>query len=737
MNLKSLEIAGFKSFAKKTDLAFDVPITAIVGPNGSGKSNVAEAFRWVLGEQSMKSLRGKRGEDLIFNGAASAGRLSRASVRVTFDNADKKFPLEYDEVSVERVVYRDGVNEYSINGNVVRLKDVLELLSAVSLGASSHHIISQNEADRILLSNPKERKQMIEDALGLRVYHWKITEAERKLEKTLENIKEARTVRKEISGHLRFLEKEAEKIEKGKTLRESLRGLYGQFVAGEELFLEKEKGTLGELLSKNKEALSHIQNEVEKLSRTREGHTASEQKEIIALDNVLFVLKEKRNDIARQLGRLEGMIELARREERESGKSNVTYTHKEIEAFTGELEQLLSRAENTTSFQEVRDIVSGARRLIHSLKKEEHGTARAKSGLILSDIEGQIEKLEEELRLLENEEKEANKKKSDALHKETVERKDELARERAYFEAREHEAGLLRTRADLERKWGALSGREETLALARTTIERLFGKDGAHALYTQLPHIKKELAHITEHAQEQLRKEIDRAHILLDEMGGGGEAMINEYEEIKNRDEFLKKEILDLEDTEKSLGAVMKELQQKLHEEFKVGVTHINTEFTKFFELLFGGGKATVQVVSLAKRPQSEEEFAQALEGDAEKEDGIDISISLPRKKIRGLEMLSGGERALTSIALLFAMSQVKPPPFLILDETDAALDEANSKKYGDMLAALSKETQLIVVTHNRETMSRAGILYGVTMGGDGVSKLLSVRFEEAVKIAK
>ena len=99
--------------------------------------------------------------------------------------------------------------------------------------------------------------------------------------------------------------------------------------------------------------------------------------------------------------------------------------------------------------------------------------------------------------------------------------------------------------------------------------------------------------------------------------------------------------------------------------------------------------------------------------------------------------MLSGGERALTSIALLFAMSQVQPPPFIILDETDAALDEANSRKYGDMLDNLSKHSQLIVVTHNRETMSRAGILYGVTMGNDAVSKLLSVKFDEATEFAK
>jgi chromosome segregation protein len=99
--------------------------------------------------------------------------------------------------------------------------------------------------------------------------------------------------------------------------------------------------------------------------------------------------------------------------------------------------------------------------------------------------------------------------------------------------------------------------------------------------------------------------------------------------------------------------------------------------------------------------------------------------------------MLSGGERALTSIALIFAMSQVNPPPFVILDETDAALDEANSKRYGDMIEALSKRSQLILITHNRETMSRAGVLYGITMGGDGVSKILSVKFDEAVEVAK
>ena len=132
-----------------------------------------------------------------------------------------------------------------------------------------------------------------------------------------------------------------------------------------------------------------------------------------------------------------------------------------------------------------------------------------------------------------------------------------------------------------------------------------------------------------------------------------------------------------------------------------------------------------------------EENVSDESDDNVDVEEGVDISITLPHKRIKGLHMLSGGERALTSIALIFAMSQVNPPPFLVLDETDAALDESNSCKYGDMLEKLSHQSQLIVVTHNRETMSRAGVLYGVTIGSDEASKLLSVKFDEATAIAK
>ena len=223
---------------------------------------------------------------------------------------------------------------------------------------------------------------------------------------------------------------------------------------------------------------------------------------------------------------------------------------------------------------------------------------------------------------------------------------------------------------------------------------------------------------------------------------------MKEYGEVSERDQFLAKEMEDLTKSIESLQKLIADLKEKIDIEFKEGVKKINIEFQKFFSLMFGGGYGSLSIIEIKKKKfnelNEENEEVEDLEGEELEDDedvvvekGIEINVSLPHKKVKELNAFSGGERSLTSIALLFAMSQVNPPPFLVLDETDATLDEANSRKYGDMLEKLSHHSQLIVVTHNRETMSRAGILYGVTIGSDEASKLLSIKFEEATQIAK
>ena len=227
-------------------------------------------------------------------------------------------------------------------------------------------------------------------------------------------------------------------------------------------------------------------------------------------------------------------------------------------------------------------------------------------------------------------------------------------------------------------------------------------------------------------------------------MGGAGdESVLKEYNDINERDEFLLKEMEDLDKSMKDLEQLISEIINQINTLFDDGLQKINTQFSSFFKQMFGGGEAKLIVTEEKKRKRKnddieDDDIEEILDDEDDvKEIGIDVFVSLPHKKLKGLSMLSGGERALTSIALLFAMSQVNPPPFIILDETDAALDEANSRRYGDMIELLSKHSELILVTHNRETMSRAGVLYGVTMAGTGYSQLLSIGFEEASVNAK
>jgi chromosome segregation protein len=226
-------------------------------------------------------------------------------------------------------------------------------------------------------------------------------------------------------------------------------------------------------------------------------------------------------------------------------------------------------------------------------------------------------------------------------------------------------------------------------------------------------------------------EKIVRVRILLENSPqGNSEEILEEYNSLVERQEFIFGQIADLEKTKDDLSKLIIDISNQIEEKFRFGVEKINKEFSTFFSTLFSGGRAEINLVEIPIKKEDEDEVQ-------EFELGIDMKVNLPNKKISGLSMLSGGERSLTSIALLFAMSSITPPPFIILDETDAALDEANSKRYGDMIEKLAEHSQLILITHNRETMSRAGLLYGVTMNQSGESKLLSVSLEEGEKYAK
>ena len=725
MQLKRLELSGFKSFAKNTLLEFPVPISAVVGPNGSGKSNVADAIRWVLGEQSIKSLRGKRGEDLIFAGSSNVSRMPKASAVLVFDNAGREFPLEparaggFEEVSIGRRVYRDGLNDYLINGSEVRLKDIVELLAKVGFGSSQHHIIGQGEADRILYSSPSERREMIEDALGLKIFHLRRMEAGRKLERASENIQQVEALRKEIQPHLKFLKSQAEKFKVASELREKLKSEFQIYLSRKLAMIDQRGREVGERKHGPASELKKIESEIASVRERIEREEKKEAKEPGRNKLLEEKLKKAREDemaSLRELGRLEGVIAV---QERGSNRAvEEVVPKKDVEKILSALTQRVDQALKENALEKILAILGDIKKSVFEFLQNLPGQKKTgefslednKKGL--SELKLKIERLQKEGRELSEEyEREASRARKEA---------EETRKDEKRFYHLELEAGKLK---DALR---SIELEEEKVKLLRGE----YGRELEEARAYTGGEIAKGEPFSSPEELEDFRKKLERIKIKLEEAGGIDPAVLKEYREISSRDEFLDKELSDLTESREKLREVMKELEDRLKHDFKSGVSKINEEFQKFFHTMFGGGKASLKVIEKTHRKESDESEES---GEVEEvEEGIDISVDLPRKRIKSLEMLSGGERALTSIALLFAVSAVHPPPFLVLDETDAALDEANSQRYAKMLEDLSKTTQLIVITHNRTTMKYAGILYGVTMGSDGVSKLLSIKFEEA-----
>lgn len=749
MYLKSIELFGFKSFAKKSELQFTSKISAIVGPNGSGKSNVAESFSFVLGEQSIKSLRGKKGEDLIWNGSPDIPRSNRASVKIVFDNSTKFLPVDFEEVTIERVVHRDSVNEYLINGSQVRLRDVVELLSSAHIGSSGHHIISQGEADRILNANIKERKSMIEDALGLKLYQYKKQESERKLEKTRENIAQTQSLRREIMPHIRFLKKQVEKVQKTIELREELQKEALEYCKREDEYIKRVEVRISNERGPIEKKEQELAKELNEAKAVLEGakHKDATSEELIQLESSLHKTRNEKDVLFREAGKLDGEISslikmVKKQEELARSFEHKTVTLISVEALSTQIEEKVMDAKKNGNLETLLQVLDEVAHLVSSFvdknKDKVDMSLLAESQKDIETLKNSKKQIEEHLEKIKAKETELSSQYTTLQNKIEKEKDSNRDAEKAVFR-------VMAESQEVRSKLHALTAEEETLHLVKEDFKRELTELGM-MLGTQVLQFQNLSFDFSEprNLQEERRRKIEKIKIRLEDAGGAsGTDVLKEYTEATERDAFLEKELTDLEKSATSLTELIADLDMRLSTEFKTGVEKINTQFQSYFALMFGGGTARLSVVIPPKRKKKDtddllmsEEPEEPIVEEAE-EDGIDIEVNLPKKKIKGLMMLSGGERALTSIALLFAISQVNPPPFIILDETDAALDEANSKKYGDMIESLSKYSQLILITHNRETMSRAGVLYGVTMGSGGGSKLLSVSFEDAVAVAK
>lgn len=865
MHLEKLEIQGFKSFATKNVLTFPGLIegnrrglTAVVGPNGSGKSNIADAVRWALGEQSMKMLRGKKSEDVIFSGSDKKGRLGMAEVSLFLNNRDGKIPIDYSEVVLTRRLYRDGESEYLINNSKARLLDVQILLAKANVGQKTYSVIGQGMVEGFLNTSLSERKEFFDEATGVKQFQIKRDESLNKLRASLEHLGQAEMLLGEIEPRLGHLTRQVNRLQKRGELESELRELQliyyrtvwheindrfthanNQFLDLEKLKITKEK-KLNSLqsdlqdLQKQKglsQEFENLQSEIahkqlakEKILGELAGINARLEVQLESEGKFdLAFFKKRGGELEREELRLQTEVEKLE-ESLQQHQTEVDRLEKERLNLTKEINQLhesLGEAQTSvtdTHFQTLKDglkksllaletaegleDLAGIKIALHAIKFELQAIHELANTLGLSSskqtqasllaLTNQKEQLLEELRLAQQ---------SLVITQERLRLLQsslaEVSKEKQATHARLTKSGtassVSATQLKLEKELENLEAEIKKLQTAQGKAsseqtqqrQKFFSlqnnlqtaQSELHQLLQQINEIKVEatrqetkLEDLENEIRQQLgglkevrdqrpvgeierlavQEKINQLKRQLDLIGGIDPEIEQEYITTKERHDFLSNQVTDLLATGESLEKVIEELDGTIKERFDKEFKIISQKFEEYFKILFNGGTAKIIKVMTdedeeggAKKDTTEEAPATVAASKLKRIKflqkynatglaGIEIQATPPGKKIKSITMLSGGERALTAIALICAIISANPSPFVFLDEVDAALDEANSERLAKILDDLSHKTQFIVVTHNRASMLRATVLYGVTMQADGVSKLLSIKLDEA-----
>lgn len=869
MYLEKLEIQGFKSFASKNILIFPGMInnakwgiTAVVGPNGSGKSNIADAVRWALGEQSMRALRGKKGEDVIFSGSDKKGKLGMAEVSLFLNNEDRQASIDYSQIILTRRLFRSGESEYLINDNRVRLADIQMLLAKANVGQKTYSVIGQGLVEGFLNTTLAERKEFFDEATGVKQYQIKRDDSLNKLRGSYENLTQVNMLLTEIEPRLKSLTRQVNKLSRRSQLEQELKDLqlnyYGKiwheinekFNTYNKKFLELEK-----LKFDKEKKLNLLNNE---LNRLESQSGKSENYETIQKN--LNNFQEEKNSLWSELARINARLEIKLETRGKFDLSWLNRKQEELEQETKANQNEISKLENTVAEKSIiikttqneknqsdarlealqRELV-GLKETSNRLSDREINNAlsEALENIDAAFIESDLGKLRQILKNLKNELKkisnnlsaEEDRGKINELNSQISQifqenqnllskinehkinlssfqerlrlLREKLNNDKTELENISHKLNLSQNKNDLSELKERQNKIKEKIFEADAKILELKNEldkinkkeDGErNKLFTiqrniqsgqyEINSISQELGELKinstryetklEDLEIEIRgnlgslKEIRNKKLIgpvnldealakisqlkqqLEQIGGIDPEIEKEYIETSERYNFLSEQTNDLQSAIQSLEKIIIELDGNIKEKFDKEFKRIQAKFEEYFKILFNGGNAKIIKVmeseNEADASQSENE-ALKTQASSEKFDlkkikflkkhnatglaGIEIQATPPGKKIKSVSMLSGGERALTAIALICAIISANPSPFVVLDEVDAALDEANSERLAKILDDLSRKTQFIVITHNRASMRKANIIYGVTMGDDGISKLLSIKLED------
>lgn len=925
MVLKAVELFGFKSFADKCRIEFTDGISALLGPNGCGKSNVVDAVKWVVGEQSTKSLRAEKMEDVIFNGTESRKPLNVAEVTLLLSNEESILPLEMPEIAIKRRLYRNGESEYLINNSPARLKEIRELFLDTGIGKSAYSVMEQGKIDQILSNKPEERRTVFEEAAGITKYKIRGAEAERKLQRTEENMTQVENILKEVRRSYDTLKVQAEKTVSYRSLQDTIFSLELDLaLLRMKDFLENQNKKNELLKTKTaerdgyREKINEINNSLEvslDMVNSMESKLVENQKKLYGLDleksnkeNQIQLLYEREKEtnkqiesatarehsilekletLEKQIGEKEALLSELTQQIEENRKNidefteNITFyenrirendekvseNEKAIQEFEQKREDLQEDLRSITDdivtqldsklqetgysyrerkqieealdygLQSVKIAVEGKVNLLGDVENAQdinknnlkdllrqsreafaeaykqveavimnftrykaavpsfldeflapQGIITRKRGIDarLEKLSGQIgdkrkengklagenrelsKKIEESRRTLEElrmnsvrmntqksnvtetlesrrSEQETQKKELNSIRMEIDDRKSSLSRiGKQIHVIQEEKKGLDKEEVDLKQELADLekniSKNNKELLDKEKRMKDYMGKSDdvqrqVEKYQMELASIETDIRNLYENFEEkysrdlseyeekiyeikqpkdEIRTRLQQAKEELRSLGQINLMAPEEFEEVKERYEFLTGQLKDLEKAREDLKKITKQILEESEELFIRTYEKIKKNFHSMFRRLFGGGRAEL---SLA-------------DSDNVLESGIEIYAQPPGKKLENIALLSGGERSLTAVALLFAMYMVRPSPFCILDEIDAALDEHNVGRFINLLEEFSRTSQFIIITHNKKTVAGADALLGITMEESGVSKVVSIKLD-------
>ncbi|MBU0955891.1 MAG: AAA family ATPase [Spirochaetes bacterium] len=923
MFLKSLEIFGFKSFADRTRVEFSEGISALLGPNGCGKSNVVDAIKWVVGEQSARSLRADSMESIIFNGTESRKALNIAEVTLTISNERGVLLLDMPEIAIKRRLYRSGESEYFINNQPAKLKELRELFWDTGIGKSAYSVMEQGRIDQILSSKPEERRYLFEEAAGITKHKARSREAELKLERTEENMRQVDGILGEVKRSYETLKTQSEKTLVYRSLRDDifnseldlhlirLRGFVNDkerrdtdlaAKTAERDKLKNEIDGINQSLEENLDIVNSMEAKLVDVQKTVYGlavERAGKEKErkllnervveakakidqsslkLKALTEKLEGLREdedEKNDILRNhknriaeieknIQGFEGSIKNAEErihandasirkadEEIRTGESDLLELQSELDAITEDIVRELdarlkdsaySAQERKAAEEEISYLIDSlitrlggkalifedlaglqdyssdkARSLVEKASAaigEAAGTARelreryenyrkttpsfideflSPEGIITkkrsldervntvkerivkcrSDIDGWREENRELGARIDEYRKTLEELRGNRIRMQTQVQaaeesltliRREIASQEAYYRELDNEINIERRRleeaeedlsfideeifeiekkgreltAELERlekdiaiKNSDVGKRQEEL---RKKIDRLAVlQNELERLHLGLAQTETEIRNVKDNFKEQygrdllefeermyeirvaasdLREKLSAAKQKLKDLGSVNLMAPEEFTEVKERYEFLASQMEDLVKARDDLKRITQEIRDESAEMFLNTYNRVKKNFHNMFRRLFGGGRGELRLS----------------DPDHVLESGIEILAQPPGKKLETIALLSGGEKSLTAIALLFATYMVRPSPFCFLDEIDAALDEQNVIRFVNLLREFGRSSQFIVITHNKKTVTGADALLGVTMEESGVTKVIAVR---------